>query len=39
MTADTPSPRIETPYSASATSMVRFWCVMTTSWELSRSSS
>ena len=38
-TADTPSPRIVTPYSASATSMVRRWWVTTMSWELSLSSS
>ena len=37
-TAETPSWRIETPYSASAISIVRFWCVMTMSWLLSRSS-
>ena len=30
-TAETPSCRIETPYSASAISIVRFWCVMTIS--------
>ena len=28
----TPSPRIVTPYSASAISIVRFWWVMTISW-------
>ena len=39
MTAETPSPRIVTPYSASPTSIVRFWWVMTSSWEFSRSSS
>ena len=39
MTVETPSPRIVTPYSASPTSMVRFWWVMTSSCELSRSSS
>ncbi len=37
-TAVTPSPRILTPYSASATSIVRLWCVTTISWELSLSS-
>jgi acyl-CoA thioesterase FadM len=39
MTADTPSPRMVTPYSASPTSMVRFWWVITSSWLFSRSSS
>ena len=39
MTADTPSPRMLTPYSASPISMVRFWWVMTTSWLFSLSSS
>ena len=39
ITAETPSPRMVTPYSASPTSMVRFWCVITSSWEFSRSSS
>src|ERR1700712_1412646 len=39
ITAETPSPRMVTPYSASPTSMVRFWWVITSSWEFSRSSS
>ena len=39
MTVVTPSPRIETPYSASAISIVGFWWVMTISWLVSRSSS
>ena len=38
MTDVTPSPRIDTPYSASAISMVRFWWVMTMSCDVSRSS-
>ena len=38
MTADTPSPRMVTPYRASAISIVRFWCVTTMSCELVRSS-
>src|SRR5690606_291487 len=33
-----PSPRMVTPYSASATSMVRFWWVITISWLSARSS-
>ena len=39
ITAETPSPRIVTPYRASAISIVRFWCVITSSWLLTRSSS
>src|SRR3954452_6896726 len=38
ITAETPSLRMLTPYSASPTSMVRFWWVMTRSWLFSRSS-
>ena len=34
-----PSPRIETPYSTSATSIVGFWWVMTISYDVVRSSS
>ncbi len=33
ITFETPSPCMETPYSASATSIVRFWCVITMSCE------
>src|SRR5690606_31354888 len=39
MTVVTPLPCMDTPYRASAISMVRFWWVMTMSWEESRSSS
>ena len=37
--ADTPSFCMLIPYSASAASIVRFWCVTMISWEVSRSSS
>jgi hypothetical protein len=39
ITAETPSPRMLTPYKASATSIVRFWWVITSSWLCARSSS
>lgn len=39
ITVETPSARIDTPYRASAISMVRFWCVTTRTWLVSRNSS
>jgi hypothetical protein len=39
ITVETPSPRMLTPYSASAISIVRFWCVITRSWLVARNSS
>ena len=39
ITVETPSPRMLIPYSASAISIVRFWCVMTSNWLVARNSS
>ena len=39
ITVETPSPRMLIPYRASAISIVRFWCVMTSSWLVARNSS
>jgi hypothetical protein len=39
ITVETPSPRMLTPYKASAISIVRFWCVITSNWLVARSSS
>src|SRR5215211_573996 len=39
ITVETPSPRMLIPYKASAISIVRFWCVITSNWLVARSSS
>jgi hypothetical protein len=39
ITVETPSPRMLIPYRASAISIVRFWCVITSNWLVARNSS